>query len=187
MEDKFKKMVLDTLAYAKDVLKYNETQMPFLKFLETWENEKGVQFWYNQIVVKKVMIAEGWHERAQDNICAYDRAYRLAFCDLGGFMSGEVMKYIGDVNYRAIEELKKKLIGAKIGDIFIIENNVFVVVRKHYANKVTATTIAPMIPAIQRATEGLELKCYKGDFPQFFDEVSKLTNVSWRSKCIRML
>ena len=109
-------------------------------------------------------------KKMKDNIFNYDGQYTLAFCDLTGAMSGELMKAIGFRNPKIIDLLKIEIKKAQIGSIIFIQNYIFVVVRKHYANKVTAATIAPMIAHIAAMTANLKLKVFSGDFPQFKDE-----------------
>jgi hypothetical protein len=125
------------------------------------------------------------HEKMKDNIFNYDGLVTLAFCDLTGAMSGDLMKAIGFRRPKIIEDLKTYITTNKpiVGSITKIDNYVFVFVRKHYANKVTAATIAPMIPTIIEFTKDIQLKAYSGDFPMFAEHLNKIANLTWCSKC----
>jgi len=123
------------------------------------------------------------HAKMKDNVFVYDGKTTLAFCDLTGAMSGELMKGIGLRQPRIIEQLKVEVKNAKIGDILKIENYVFVIMRKHYANKISAATIAPMINNIISFTSGMDLKTCEIDFPVFRAELNKIPNLKWFSKC----
>ena len=159
-----------------------EDKENIFNFITSGDDPNKVLFYYERLLIKGDTMAE-IHEKMKDNIFNYDGQYTLAFCDLTGAMSGELMKAIGFRNPKIIDLLKIEIKKAQIGSIIFIQNYIFVVVRKHYANKVTAATIAPMIAHIAAMTANLKLKVFSGDFPQFKDEINKLPNITWYSKC----
>lgn len=167
---------------ARLTAQQTEDKENIFSFLTSDDNPNKVLFHYERILIKGETMAE-IHEKMKDNIFNYDGQYTLAFCDMSGAMSGDLMKGIGFRAPSVLDLLKIELKKAQIGSIIFIKNYIFVVVRKHYANKVTAATIAPMIAHISEMTANLKLKAYSGDFPQFHDELNKLPNITWYAKC----
>lgn len=169
---------------ARLTAQQTEDKENIFSFLTSDDNPNKVLFYYERILIKGDTMAE-IHEKMKDNIFNYDDQFVLVPCDKTGAMSGELLKAIGFRNPGAIEYLKERVTkdDVSIGTMIFYNHYLFLVVRKHYANKVSAATVAPMIENIAAMTNGKKLKAYSGDFPQFHEEFSKLANLTWYNKC----
>ena len=167
---------------AYHIVRYTGDEENIFNFLTSDDNPDKVLFYYERLLIKGDTMAQ-IHEKMKNNIFNYDGQNILAICDLTGAMSGELMKAIGYRNPGILDELKIKLKNAQVGDIIFVKHYVFIVARKHYASKLIAASIVPMIAKVAAMTANMSLKAYSGDFPQLHDELSKLPNLTWYPKC----
>lgn len=96
----------------------------------------------------------------------------IAFTTESGHLSGILMKNIQYRRPEIIEELQRivKETSPRIGDVITIKNYSFVILRKHYNNKITEKTFSD---ALHKAFPSLEhfsgFKTTDEDFPRFVE------------------
>lgn len=104
--------------------------------------------------------------------------YTIAFTTQSGHLSGKLMK---DINFRRpdiIKTLKTRIQKNKpnIGDIVVVRNYIFVILRKHYNTRINKTQFRDIIKGIvpNILKETTMFKTTSQDFPLFEEDLVEL-------------
>lgn len=102
------------------------------------------------------------------NVFDYEaKKHILAFITEGGHISGNLMKAIKFRSPKTIVKLQQKINeGVKIGDIFVIDNYIFIVIKRHYNSSIKNEHFEILLNKIAPQLNNYQLKTTNEDYPK---------------------
>ena len=109
------------------------------------------------------------------------RKRTLAFATSGGYITGKLLKQIDFRQPNVIKQYKQLAQNSKIGDVLCVNGYVFVLVKKHYANKLTEKDFTKILKDNADKLNEYELKTTNDDYPQYKELILKyIPNLEYR-------